>query len=199
KKTGLLLLALCVVYILATFLLPRYLSNSYGKPFNSERKGLNLLEISDDWRLDSTVLVGLGNYSISEQKNISELRLKIEDERLYCQYWSPVKPEDVHSSFVGKHIYYWESFWLWKNKRLFEQDAFEKKGLDNIYKELIISFDFKNDSSYAYQSEFITTDFRDSVYTYAENNNLEICGNGLVVFDGSGFISISNALSLLKD
>lgn len=199
KKNGLLLLAFFVVYSLATVLISKLLSHSYGEPFNSERKRLRLSEISEGWSLDSTILEETGNYSIEERKSISEFLLRFEDERLYCQYWSPTQAKDVHSSFVGKRIYYWESFWLWKNKRLFEQDIYEKKCFDNIRKELIIAFDFKNDSSYAYQSEFVATDFRDSVYTYAENNNLDICGNGLVVYDGNGFVSIPNALPLLKD
>lgn len=199
KQIGLLLLVLFVAYGFAAFFVPKYLSRSYIESFNSKRTELHLLKIGNAWRLDSIVLEGRGNYSIEDRRNISEFQLRLEDERLYCQYWSPVTSEDVHANFVEKRIYYWESFWLWKNKRLFEQDVYEKKGLDNIYKELIIGFDFKNDSSYAHQSKFTTTAFRDSVYRYAENNNLEICGNGLVVFDGSGFISVYGALSILKD
>ncbi|AEV32652.1 hypothetical protein Oweho_1664 [Owenweeksia hongkongensis DSM 17368] len=199
KQIGLLLLALFVTYGFAAFFIPKYLSRSYIESFNSKRKELHLLEIGNAWKLDSIVLEEIGNYSIEDRKNISEFQLSLEDERLYCQYWSPVTSEDVHANFVGKRIYYWESFWLWKNKRLFEQDTYEKKGLDNIYKELIIGFNFKNDSSYAHQFKFITAGFRDSVNTYAENNNLEICGNGLVVLEGSEFISVSDALSILKD
>lgn len=200
KKTGLLLLGLIVVYVLATILISKYLSNSYGESFNSERKRLHLFEISDGWRLDSVVVLEeKGNYSIEERKNISEFQLWLEDERVYCQYWSSVRSEDVHSNFIGKRIYYWESFWVWKNERLFEQDVFEKKSRGNADTELIIGFDFKNDSSYAYQSELMTTEFWDSVDVYAEKNELEICGTGLMGMDRSGFLSMSNALSILEE
>ncbi|WP_417592731.1 hypothetical protein [Owenweeksia hongkongensis] len=199
KQIGLLLLVLFVAYGFAAFFVPKYLSRGYIESFNSKRTELHLLEIGNAWKLDSIVLEGRGNYSIEDRKNISEFQLRLEDERLYCQYWSPVTSEDIPANFVEKRIYYWESFWLWKNKRLFEQDVFEKKGRDNTDTELIIGFNFKNDSSYANQSKFITAVFRDSVNRYAENNNLEICGNGLVVLEGSEFISVSDALSILKD
>jgi len=82
------------------------------------RDKLDLQPFNNNWILDTTEILGLGNYTGIEKKNISKLKLYFENEKLYCQKWI------AHDNLIKKYFYF-RSIWIWKNKIIAEADNYK--------------------------------------------------------------------------
>ena len=107
---------------------------------------LGLEPIQKNWKLDSIEFIDYGNHSIIEREEIPEWKLKFEDEKLFCQYWSSNERQNEIAHHSEKRTFFIKSFWLWKNKIIGESDTYNKSISKLEYAELLSSYDFENNT-----------------------------------------------------
>ena len=107
---------------------------------------LGLEPIQKNWKLDSIEFIDYGNHSIIEREEIPEWKLKFEDEKLFCQYWSSNERQNEIAHHSKKRTFFIKSFWLWKNKIIGESDTYNKSISKLEYAELLSSYDFENNT-----------------------------------------------------
>lgn len=181
-----LILGLTVLYVVSAMLFSNYISDRYDYEMNEKRVELGLMPIGNNWSLDSVEFIDYGNYSINERKNISDWYLKFENEKLYCQHWS-INPTDTTLPYhKTKKIFYFQSFWLWKNKILWEFDIYINPKTNLEYEELLVSY-YYTDNDWFSRLDTLETELKKqqdktriaSIVDYAKKNDLYLCGTAL--------------------
>ncbi|QNR23844.1 hypothetical protein [Croceimicrobium hydrocarbonivorans] len=195
-----LITGLLMTYLIVAGSISELFLEGYRMPLNGQRAEMGLQQMAGNWHLDSTELIGYGNYSISELEDIAPWRLWLEDEKFLCEYWSP--KAQTNPSYY-KRICYVQSRWFWKNRVLFEFDHYKRDLKGSKSAELAIKFDFSRNKIAAYLDSLDHQKEMVSLNEGAEKKGYWYCGTGLddnnKLHSDYSIIDIERAHSILKD
>lgn len=125
-----------IIYLVIINFIPEKISDNYGLKMNSKRTELGLLNLNENWKLDSICSLKNDYNKVSKSSSIFE-------NDIYLQIWSNTNPDTSSAFHKIKEIYYQKSFWIWKNKILMESDYFHNSISKMEYEELYTQYDFK--------------------------------------------------------
>ena len=131
-----LIIGIGIIYLITINIIPEKFSDNYGLKMNSKRTELGLLNLNENWKLDS--ICSLKNdYNKATQSN------SIFENDIYLQIWSNKNSDTANAFHKIKEIYYQKSFWIWKNKIVMESDYFQNPISKLEYEELYTQYDFE--------------------------------------------------------
>ena len=180
KKLFIILVVLIVIgitYHLSSPMIANSITDSYTVSLNDERLRIGIQTISDETPYDSIEYFGVGN---SE-----DFSFILGNEKSFSKGWTFSFVEGAYHKH--KLIRYLKSYWFWENKILYEIDTYVKPLSKLESEELMVAFDYEENEYFARLdtvktelAETLKTNRIDSIYQYADDNNLIICGTAMM-------------------
>lgn len=172
----LVLFAIAITYHLLANTISDYISNSYGTRLNEARLEFGLQTISNNQLKNVTY------YGIEDSNDLS---LFFGNEKSFVKEWT--LNTNKKGYYKNKLIGYAKSYWFWENRIQYEIDKYEKPLSKLENEELMVVFDYEEHEYFARLdtvkselAETLKTNRIDSIYQFADDNNLIICGTAMM-------------------
>ncbi|MCF6306880.1 MAG: hypothetical protein L3J09_02880 [Flavobacteriaceae bacterium] len=91
---------------------------------NKKRIEYGLLPITENWKLDSTILQRPNRGFDCFLEHTNDTTYRFLENKWYCQYWANEKLDITKPYLKNKEIYFTKSFWIWENELIFEVNTY---------------------------------------------------------------------------
>ncbi len=170
------LVAIGAIYHLLAKTISDHISESYGTELNEKRLDIGLHPIIESNSIDSI--------TCNEEVDSNGLSLFLDNEKSFIKEWSFNISDKEY--YKNKLIGYSKSYWFWENRIIYEIDTYEKP-ISKLEKErLHVMYDYETkeyfaelDTTKTNLAQNLKTQRIDSIYQYAEDENLILCGTAM--------------------